>query len=245
MKQSKTTDIQPKKDQFNATNEPTCEQDLQENKGKETIKEEIQENVPELKKTNLADQRGPTKYLQQGIVYELSEQIQAFRVKDKNHIQKIINQNNLRFNRKLWKLKDNGAMPSKNCEQKFFPAQYFIQLNYQTSTGKEQKYVQISKVSKILPLRFLYRKLLTGLPCILYNSKQIRNKEEMKFDTRVLKAISKKDDNSSPGTEGNSCRLKGQKKFLVVSPQDDEKYQITDASVHTEREQKLGETDYQ
>lgn len=45
----------------------------------------------------------------------------------------------------------------------------------------------------------------------------------MKSDTGVLKAISKKDDNSSPGTEGNSCRLKGQKKFLVVSPQDDEK----------------------
>jgi len=61
---------------------------------------------------------------QQGIVYELSEQkrLQAFRVKDKNHMQKIINQNNLRFNRKLWKLKDNGAMPSKNCEQKLFPA---------------------------------------------------------------------------------------------------------------------------
>ena len=62
---------------------------------------------------------------QQGIVYELSEQkrLQAFRVKDKNHIQKIINQNNLRFNRKLWKLKDNGTMPSKNCEQKLLKSE--------------------------------------------------------------------------------------------------------------------------
>ena len=44
---------------------------------------------------------------------------------------------------------------------------------------------------KTLPSCFLYRKLLKGLLCILYNSKQIKNKEEMKFDTRVLRAISK------------------------------------------------------
>ena len=39
----------------------------------------------------------------------------------------------------------------------YFQPSYFIQLNYQTSTGKEQKYVQISKVSKnftsVLPLQ--------------------------------------------------------------------------------------------
>lgn len=82
-------------------------------------------------------------------------------------------------------------MPSKNCGQKLFPPSILYSSTTKQVLEKNRNMSRSQRSQRILPPCFLYRKLLKGLQCILFNTKQIKNKDEMKFDTRVLKAISK------------------------------------------------------